>query len=503
MSKKSFIDSVKVGVPCSEDWEKMRGNDRVRFCSHCTKEVNNLSAISRKEAARLVRASGGGICIRYIAHPVTQRPMFGEQIVQITRRTPALAAGIMTASLALSTMAYAQTVPSAPEPASPVAASERSDSDKEQEKADESEPTDPTPGIIEGIVLDTLGHPVPNIQIVLDNADGSGRVDNQSTDVDGRYKFDEVEAGVYTIRIMSSSGLWKKAARGIKLVEGEQTFRNIYVKVKVPEEGVGSGVGSGSGWGFGGAMAAVEYALPLNRAVADGDTDAVRKLLAEGETANGRDKNYNNLSPLHIAVENGNVEIVKLLLDHGANVNARNDSELTPLMFIDEDATPLLIKILLNAGAKVDARDETGEDVLLSTIDSISVDVLKALIKGGADVRHADGTGVTALMKAAEDEDVGKVAALVLAGAGVDDRDKQGESAWDKTSSMEIEEFLEAHGASADNNTIEVMRFSDDDTDEEETDEITIDENVIPPASTIEVKGTPGEDKPAADTVAG
>jgi hypothetical protein len=64
MSKKSIIDSVRVGEPCSEQWEKMRGNDRVRFCSHCTRDVTNLSAINRKEASRLVLASGGNICIR-------------------------------------------------------------------------------------------------------------------------------------------------------------------------------------------------------------------------------------------------------------------------------------------------------------------------------------------------------------------------------------------------------------------------------------------------------
>ena len=504
MSKKSFIDSVKVGVPCTEDWEKMRGNDRVRFCSHCTKEVNNLSAISRKEAARLVRASGGNICIRYIANPVTQQPMFGEQLIQITRRTPAFAAGIMSASLALSTMSYAQTVPSSPEPVSPVAESNRSVTENEEEKTGEAETTgDPTPGSIEGIILDILGNPVPNVQIMLDNADGSGREDDQSTDAKGRYKFEEVEPGTYTIRIMSSSGLWKKAVRGIELAKGEQSFRNIYVKVIVPEESEG-GTGSGYGEGWGGAMASVEYDLPLNRAVADNDIAAVRRLLAEGQKVNGKDKNYNNISPLHVAVENGNVEIVKLLLDNGANVNARNESKLTPLMFIDSDATPDLIKVLLNAGAKVNARDESEEDVLLSTIDSISVDVLNALIKGGADVRHADKSGVTAMMKAAENEDLEKVTALVLAGANVDERDENGESAWDKTSSLEIEQFLEKQGASADNSTIEVIPYADEaDGDEEETDESTVQEEVTPPKSTIEEKEKPSDDKPVVVTVVG
>jgi hypothetical protein len=114
MSKKNFIDSVEVKSPCTEDWSQMQGNERVRFCSHCSKSVNNLSEMTRKEATRLVRASNGNLCIRYIQNPQTKRPLFAEQILQITRRTPGLAAGVMTASIALSGGAYAQGGDAAP-----------------------------------------------------------------------------------------------------------------------------------------------------------------------------------------------------------------------------------------------------------------------------------------------------------------------------------------------------------------------------------------------------
>ena len=100
MSKKSFIDSVKVKGPCSEDWDQMTGNDRVRFCSHCAKHVNNLSEMTRKEARRLVRDSGGNLCVRYIYEPLTKRPLFAEQLLQITRRTPAALAAISRFSVA-------------------------------------------------------------------------------------------------------------------------------------------------------------------------------------------------------------------------------------------------------------------------------------------------------------------------------------------------------------------------------------------------------------------
>src|SRR5687767_10178935 len=109
MKKPGFIDSVRVKDPCTQAWDEMVGNDKTRFCTHCAKDVNNLSAMTRKEALKLVRRSGGSLCIRYIQQPVTKAPVFADQLTQITRRrTPLMAAGVMTASLSLSALTYAQ-----------------------------------------------------------------------------------------------------------------------------------------------------------------------------------------------------------------------------------------------------------------------------------------------------------------------------------------------------------------------------------------------------------
>lgn len=471
MSKKSFVDSVRVGEPCTEKWERMRGNDRVRFCNHCAKDVKNLSAITRKEAARLVRSSGGNICIRYVKNPATDQPIFGGQLLQMTRRSPSLAAGIVSASLALSTITYAQSEPRVPNTTAPATASQRIDPENaEPDTADPDSSDDPTLGSIEGIILDTSGTPVPAITLMLVGAGENGNTEYTTTDSEGRYRFDELVADTYIIRISSSTGLMKKALRGLKLVEGERRFQNIYVRVVTSEDGEG-GSGVGYGWGSGGAMIAVEYDLPLNKAVAADDLDEVRRLLSKGEKVNGKDKNYDDITPLFLAVENGNIAIVKLLLNHGSKVNARDNTKRTPLMFLDGDATPELVDVLLRAGAKVNARNENGQTVLLSTIASIDSDVLEALIKGGADVDAADEEGETALMKAAEENDLELVKTLVLAGAKIDEKDKSGESAWDKTSKPEIEEFLETYGAVADYNTIEVIIPTESEQDEGPVDE--------------------------------
>lgn len=60
----SLLDYVKVASPCSADWGKMQGDERVRFCSECKKNVYNISALSREEAENFVLNLMGDTCIR-------------------------------------------------------------------------------------------------------------------------------------------------------------------------------------------------------------------------------------------------------------------------------------------------------------------------------------------------------------------------------------------------------------------------------------------------------
>jgi hypothetical protein len=60
------LDRVRVAAPCEADWDEMRGGERVRFCHRCSLNVYNLSAVTRREAERLVtRTEGGRLCVRF------------------------------------------------------------------------------------------------------------------------------------------------------------------------------------------------------------------------------------------------------------------------------------------------------------------------------------------------------------------------------------------------------------------------------------------------------
>jgi hypothetical protein len=59
-----MLDQIKIASPCSADWEQMEGNDRVRFCGECKKNVFNLSAMTRRDADALLRETNGSLCTR-------------------------------------------------------------------------------------------------------------------------------------------------------------------------------------------------------------------------------------------------------------------------------------------------------------------------------------------------------------------------------------------------------------------------------------------------------
>ena len=68
----------------------------------------------------------------------------------------------------------------------------------------------------------------------------------------------------------------------------------------------------------------------LHEAAKTGNIDRVRKLIEEGHSVWAVDSRF-GLTPLHYAVRNGHVEIAKLLIEKGANLNQPSTQGITPL----------------------------------------------------------------------------------------------------------------------------------------------------------------------------
>jgi hypothetical protein len=59
-----LLDAVSIAAPCRASWDQMVGDEHVRFCGQCEKNVYNLSSLPREEAEALLSAKEGKMCVR-------------------------------------------------------------------------------------------------------------------------------------------------------------------------------------------------------------------------------------------------------------------------------------------------------------------------------------------------------------------------------------------------------------------------------------------------------
>jgi hypothetical protein len=59
-----LLNSIRIASPRHVDWETMTGDERKRFCGDCKLNVYNISEMTKKDAANLIRQSEGRACLR-------------------------------------------------------------------------------------------------------------------------------------------------------------------------------------------------------------------------------------------------------------------------------------------------------------------------------------------------------------------------------------------------------------------------------------------------------
>jgi hypothetical protein len=65
-----LLNAVTVSSPCHQPWETMTGDDRVRHCGQCDKDVFDLSALTAAQAEALLRERlDGGVCVQLYRRP--------------------------------------------------------------------------------------------------------------------------------------------------------------------------------------------------------------------------------------------------------------------------------------------------------------------------------------------------------------------------------------------------------------------------------------------------
>ena len=187
--KKNLLDKIDVKNPCSESWDEMSGNDQIRFCSHCSKDVYDLSTITRVKAEKLVRESNGRLCVKYIKDDRGKVITAPPRLTQI-RRQVTVAASVLAASLTFSTLSYAQ--------GAPTQSGNKVSHDKKAALRGDS--TTYSPFLVSGVVQDPNGAVVPGAHVTLHFVKTQWTTSTR-TDAEGRFSFANIETGVYEIEI--------------------------------------------------------------------------------------------------------------------------------------------------------------------------------------------------------------------------------------------------------------------------------------------------------------
>jgi len=105
---------------------------------------------------------------------------------------------------------------------------------------------------------------------------------------------------------------------------------------------------------------------------------------------------------IHIRFPDRCLEVVEILVSHGASVNSRDCYNHTPLMEAAGVDNLEVLKYLVERGADVDASDKGGCTALFYTVSSEnSVDAIRYLVSKGASITHRSKLGYTALHFAA------------------------------------------------------------------------------------------------------
>jgi ankyrin repeat protein len=165
--------------------------------------------------------------------------------------------------------------------------------------------------------------------------------------------------------------------------------------------------------------------LRLIEAVKNGDIAVVRSLLDQHFDVNAAQAD--GATALAWAAERDDIETADLLIQSGANVNAANDNGATPLWLAATRASARLTEKLLGAGANPNAALVSGETALMAAAATGNMDVVRALVTHGADVNAREIRGSqTALMWAIAEKRSEVARYLIEHGADAKSKSKAG-----------------------------------------------------------------------------
>ncbi|KLI22306.1 hypothetical protein A9X77_13010 [Brachyspira hyodysenteriae] len=171
----------------------------------------------------------------------------------------------------------------------------------------------------------------------------------------------------------------------------------------------------------------------LMNAISKGDMKALEKLVKDDTDLN---KQYDKITPLGLAAARNDKEMVKFLVEKGADINLEDGYGYTPLIIAMKYRNIGLAKDIIDLKPDLNAIcSATGDTPLTYLVDKVKFgsDICYYLIKNGADVNKKNNNGDTPLIVSVQNFilSYGMLGVLINMGADYNIKNKEGKTAMD------------------------------------------------------------------------
>ena len=158
----------------------------------------------------------------------------------------------------------------------------------------------------------------------------------------------------------------------------------------------------------------LELQMRLWDAINATDAAMVRQLLCDGASPAWGNPEEDYSTPLHRAAFLGSEQLVRILLEHHANVDARDQQCWTPLMGAAINGHLACARVLLESKADVDALEDENWNALHFAAGENHEELVRLLIAHKAELERGGGTQRWSALHVAVDQNHVEVARLLL-----------------------------------------------------------------------------------------
>jgi ankyrin repeat protein len=119
-------------------------------------------------------------------------------------------------------------------------------------------------------------------------------------------------------------------------------------------------------------------------------------LISTGANLDWKNELYDDWTILHYSIFYNRIDIAKVLIDAGMDVNIKNKLNDTPLHFASYYNRNEIVKMLIDADSDINAQEDSGKTALHLAINNDNTQIVQMLIAAGGDKSIEDNYGETA-----------------------------------------------------------------------------------------------------------